>query len=156
MEFNGAITKVLPKRSGTSERTGNRWERLPFIFEYKENPTDRSSDAVILESFSTEAIKSIEKWMETDADGKPIIQNGVINLTRPLYVRIGFGHKVHSYTPQNGGETKHFNDLSIYNFEWLKQPETPPTFQQQPAQIQAAAPQPQPQGNGEQADDLPF
>lgn len=154
MEFNGAITKVMPKRSGTSERTGNQWERLPFIFEYKENPTDRSSDAVLLESFSTEAIKSIEKWMETDADGKPIIQNGVINLTRPLYVRIGFGHKVRFYTPQNGGETKVFNDMSIYNFEWLKQPETPPTFHQQPAQN--PAPAPQPQGNGEQADDLPF
>ena len=151
MEFKGAITKVLPKRSGTSERTGNQWERLPFIFEYKENPTDRSSDAVLLESFNTESIKSIEKWMETDADGKPIIQNGVINLTRPLYVRIGFGHKVRLYTPQNGGETKVFNDMTIYNFKWLKQPETPPTFQQQPAQTT-----PQPETEGEKTDDLPF
>lgn len=147
MEFNGVIQKVMPKRSGVSERTGNAWERLPFIFEYKENQGDRYPDSVMLESYSTDAIKSIEKWMEKDANGNPIIQNGTINLTRPLYVHIGFGHKTRTFTTQQG-ETKVLNELTIYKFEWLKQPETPPTFQEQPPQQQ--------QQEGVAGDDLPF
>ena len=154
MEFNGVIQKVMPKRSGTSARTGNQWETQGFIFEYKENPTDRTSDSVPLETFSSDTIKSFEKWMEKDADGNPIVENGLINLTRPLYVHIGFGHRARTYTNEQTGKTSIFTDFNIYKFEWLKQPETPPTFDN--AQKQPAAAQAEQSADGEQTDDLPF
>lgn len=162
MKFNGVVQKVLPKRSGVSERTGNEWAIQGFIFEFKENATDRLPDRVLLETFNTDTINSFEKWMEKDANGNPVIQNGTINLTRPLYVSIGFYHKTKTYTNKQG-QTGIMNDISIYDFEWLKQPETPP----QPAQatnVQQPTDSPQPQNNaptcgenqGGQDDDLPF
>ena len=33
MEFIGRVKKILPLRSGISQRTGNEWKSLPFIFE---------------------------------------------------------------------------------------------------------------------------
>lgn len=149
MEFNGVITKVMPKRSGISQRTGNEWESQGFIFEYKENHTDRIPDNVPLETFNSDTIKSFEKWMEKDSEGKPIIERGVINLTKPLYVRIGFGHRVKIYTNEQTGKTSIFPEFSIYKFEWLKQSETPPTFDG--AQRQTVQPKEE-----EVKDDLPF
>ena len=162
MKFNGVIQKVLPKRSGVSERTGNEWATQAFVFEYKENPTDRSPDRVILETFDQNIMAEFEKVMEKGADGNPIIENATINLTRPLYVSIGFGHKTRIYTNKQG-QTGIMNDLSIYNFEWLKQPQTPPQCTQA-ANIQQPNNSPQPQQNapqggenqGGQGDDLPF
>ena len=158
MKFNGVIQKVLPKRSGVSERTGNEWATQAFVFEYKENLTDRSPDRVILETFDQNIMAEFEKVMEKGADGNPVIENATINLTRPLYVSIGFGHKTRIYTNKQG-QTGIMNDLSIYNFEWLKQPQMPPQgAQASNVQQQNNSPQPQdgaPQGGGN-ADDLPF
>ena len=100
--------------------------------------------------------------MEKDANGNPVIQNGTINLTRPLYVSIGFGHKTRIYTNKQGQQGI-MNDISIYDFEWLKQPQTPPE-NAQAANIQQPTNSPQPQNNattgdanGEGGDDdLPF
>ena len=44
MEFQGRIAKVLPIRQGVSQRTGNEWKSLPFIFEYFEHDSDRYAD----------------------------------------------------------------------------------------------------------------
>lgn len=162
MKFNGVIQKVLPKRSGVSERTGNEWATQAFVFEYKENPTDRSPDRVILETFDQNIMAEFEKVMEKGADGNPVIENATINLTRPLYVSIGFGHKTRIYTNKQG-QTGIMNDLSIYNFEWLKQPQTPPQAAQD-SNVQQPTNSPQPQNNaptggenqGGQGDDLPF
>jgi hypothetical protein len=76
MEFQGRIAKVLPVRSGVSQRTGNEWKALPFIFEYFENPTDRFADSVVLETFDTKVIENLKEGME---------------------VRCGFGHKTREY-----------------------------------------------------------
>jgi hypothetical protein len=111
-------------------------------------------DIVPLETFSSDTIKSFEKWMEKGADGKPIVENGLINLTRPLYVHIGFGHRARTYTNEQTGKTSIFTDFNIYKFEWLKQPDTPPTFDN--AQKQPAAAQTEQSADGEQTDDLPF
>lgn len=46
MEFTGRISKVLPVRSGTSQR-GNEWQALPFVFEYFEHENDRYADSVL-------------------------------------------------------------------------------------------------------------
>ena len=44
MEFQGRIAKLLPIRQGVSQRTGNEWKSLPFIFEYFEHDSDRYAD----------------------------------------------------------------------------------------------------------------
>ena len=77
MKFNGVIQKVLPKRSGVSERTGNEWASQGFIFEYKENATDRLPDRVILETFDTNVMAEFEKLMVLGADGKPLVENAI-------------------------------------------------------------------------------
>lgn len=160
MKFNGVIQKVLPKRSGISERTGKEWETQGFVFEYKENPTDRSPDRVILETFDTNTIAKFDELMEKGADGNPIIENATISLKQPLYVSIGFSHKTRVYTNKQGQQGI-MNDMGIYEFNWLKQPQMPP----QPSNNAQPSNQPQPQqntpqGNGNQGggeeDDLPF
>ena len=162
MKFNGVIQKVLPKRSGVSERTGNEWATQGFIFEYKENATDRLPDRVILETFDTNIMAEFDKLMVLGADGKPLVENATISLKRPLYVGIGFYHKTKVYTNKQGQQGI-MNDISIYDFEWLKQPQTPPE-NAQAANIQQPNNSPQPQNNaptgdanGEGGDDgLPF
>ena len=51
MEFEGRIQRVLPVRSGTSQR--GEWKALPFVFEYFESDEQRWSDKVLLETFDT-------------------------------------------------------------------------------------------------------
>ena len=142
MEFNGRIKQLLPKRSGTSARTGNTWEAQPFVFEYFENPTDRYADSVLLETFDTNVMRNMKEGME---------------------VRCGFGHKVDSY--QKDGKNMTINNLKLYKFEFLngQQPANQPAQQandggavnQPTPQVQA----PQTGGNQEQGgvdNDLPF
>jgi hypothetical protein len=162
MKFNGVIQKVLPKRSGVSERTGNEWATQGFIFEYKENKTDRLPDRVILETFDTNVMAEFEKLMVLGADGKPIVDNATISLSHPLYASIGFYHKTKVYTNKQGQQGI-MNDISIYDFEWLKQPQTPPE-NAQAANIQQPTNSPQSQNNAPTGgangdggdDDLPF
>ena len=95
MEFQGRIAKLLPIRQGVSQRTGNEWKSLPFIFEYFEHESDRYADSVMLETFDTNVIDNLKEGME---------------------VRCGFGHKTREFTKQDG--TKAFiNDLRLYKIE---------------------------------------
>ena len=64
MEFQGRVKKILPLRSGVSQRTGNEWKSLPFIFEYFEHDTDRFADTVLLETFDTNVIDNLKEGME--------------------------------------------------------------------------------------------
>ena len=136
MEFTGRILKVMPARIGVSERTGKEWKTQGFIFEYFEQPTDRYSDKVYLETFD---------------------ENVINQLQENLPVRIGFGHRVREYTTQQG-ITMHINEIRIYKFE-------PQTTQQHAIQpqggTQAVSSPSQPQQSsqdqtGEKEDDLPF
>ena len=134
MEFTGRIKQVLPIRSGTSQRTGNEWKSLPFIFEYFENPSDRYADSVVLETFDTKVIENLKEGME---------------------VRCGFGHRVRTF--QKDGKDMTINELRLYKIESIRKTQQPATVQQQ---VENNAPQPSPQpqggqGNGEE-DDLPF
>lgn len=145
MEFTGQIIKVLQKRSGTSERTGNKWETQGFVFEYKEHDTDPWHDRVYLETFDT---------------------NIMANLVEGAIAKIGFRHKTYDYN----GRT--YNRLQMNSFELVgkpmeaqqpaqgangQQPAPQPQGQQQapfPPQVDANGnPQNQEGGN---ADDLPF
>ena len=138
MEFQGRIAKVLPVRSGVSQRTGNEWKALPFIFEYFENPTDRFADSVMLETFDTKVIENLKEGME---------------------VRCGFGHKTREY------EGKTYNELRLYKIESVRKGQQPAgqaagiAEGQQPTVMTAAGQQQQPTGQQQEGgdnDDLPF
>ena len=108
MEFQGRIAKLLPIRQGVSQRTGNEWKSLPFIFEYFEHESDRYADTVMLETFDTNI--------------QPYIKEG-------LEVRIGFGHRTREY------EGKVYNELRMYKIESIKkQQQAPAPSPQQQAQ----------------------
>ena len=130
MEFQGRIAKLLPMRSGTSQRTGNEWKSLPFVFEYFEHDTDRWADSVVLETFDTKVIENLKEGME---------------------VICGFGHKAKDVTKQDGTKTT-INELRLYKIESIRKQSTT----QAPAPApQAAAQEPQNQA-GDENDDLPF
>ena len=98
MEFTGRIAKLLPIRQGVSQRTGNEWKSLPFIFEYFEHDSDRYADSVLLETFDTKVIDNLKEGME---------------------VRCGFGHKTREFTKQDG-TTAVINDLRLYKIESVR------------------------------------
>ena len=139
MEFKGRIKQILPLRSGVSQRTGNEWKAQPFVFEYFENATDRYADSVLLETYDTNVMATMQEGME---------------------VICGFGHRTREY------EGRTYNEIRLYKFETVTRTgvETPGTGAQAdstgktdaeasgtaaPAGTGTAA------GEGE-ADDLPF
>lgn len=93
MEFTGRVKKILPLRSGVSQRTGNEWKSLPFIFEYHEHDTDRYPDQVLLETFDTNVIDNLKEGME---------------------IRCGFGHRTREY------DGKTYNELRLYKIESVR------------------------------------
>ena len=133
MEFTGRIMKVLPKQEGVSERTGNAWAHQSFVFEYFEDPNQRYSDKVLLQTFDTNVMAQLEENAQ---------------------VRIGFGHAIRDYI--RDGKTSYFNEPRMYKFERLDAAEAAPQPTPQTEQP-AAAPFPpaQPQSD-EKKDDLPF
>ena len=102
MEFQGRIAKILPARTGVSQRTGNEWKSLPFIFEYFEHESDRYADSVMLETFDTKVIENLQEGME---------------------VRCGFGHKTREYTKD--GKTMIINDVRLYKIESIRKAQQP-------------------------------
>ena len=135
MEFTGQVKKILPLRSGVSQRTGNEWKSLPFIFEYHENPTDRYADTVLLETFDTNVIENLKEGME---------------------IRCGFGHRTREY------EGKTYNELRLYKIESVRGANQAPQAANAPAAGNQPTPQPNaPQTAANVAqedpnDDLPF
>ena len=120
MEFQGRIKKVLPFRSGTSQR--GEWKALPFIFEFFEHETDRYADTVLLETFDTNVIDNLKEGME---------------------VVCGFGHRTREY------EGKVYNELRLYKIESVKKAAVAQQQTQQAAAQPAPSPQPQPQEGGD-------
>jgi hypothetical protein len=156
MEFEGRIQRVLPVRSGTSQR--GEWKTLPFVFEYFESGEQRWSDKVLLETFDTNIMAQIGKYLKKGPDGKAVIENGECVLLCEVKCRCGFSHSVRTFDKQDGTKAT-INDLRLYKFELVAAQQT-----QQPAQQQVAAPFPpqvDAQGNpitnqGGNYDDLPF
>ena len=129
MEFTGRVKKILPLRSGVSQRTGNEWKTLPFIFEYFENPTDRFADTVLLETFDTNVIDNLKEGMD---------------------IRCGFGHRAREY------EGKTYNELRLYKIESVKGANQAPQGANAPAAEQSPTPQPNGAQEAGNNDDLPF
>ena len=131
MEFQGRVKKLLPVRSGVSQRTGNEWKALPFIFEYFENPTDRFADTVLLETFDTNVIDNLKEGMD---------------------IRCGFGHRTREY------EGKTYNELRLYKIESVRAAQQAPQAANAPAEAQQTAEQPiaVQTAQNDANDDLPF
>ena len=137
MEFTGRIAKLLPIRQGVSQRTGNAWKSLPFIFEYFEHDSDRYADSVMLETFDEKVINNLQEGME---------------------VRCGFGHRTREYTKDD--KTIIINDIRLYKINCVRKANTQPA----PAPQTGATPFPpnvdvngNPINNeGGETDDLPF
>ena len=164
MEFQGRIQIVLPVRSGTSQR--GEWKTLPFVFEYFESGEQRWSDKVLLETFDTNIMAQIGKYLKKGPDGKAVIENGECVLLCELKCKCGFSHSVRTFDKQDGTKAT-INDLRLYKFELIaaQQTQQPAPQQQQPVFGQQAAPpfppQVDAQGNpitnqGGNYDDLPF
>lgn len=142
MEFQGRIAKVLPVRSGTSQR--GEWKSQPFVFEYFENPTDRYADSVLLETFDYKVIDNMKEGME---------------------VRCGFSHRAKEIKRQDGSMVT-INEIRLYKIESIKKAQ--PEQSEQPAQLtleqQAAMERLNKLGeqaatgdeNGSKDDDVPF
>lgn len=116
MEFEGRISKVLPVRSGTSQR--GDWKVLPFIFEYFETPDQRWSDKVLLETMDTNIMAQIGAYLKKGADGKAVVENGECVLLSELNCKVGFSHNVRTYDRQDGSRA-FINNVSVYKFEVL-------------------------------------
>ena len=157
MEFEGRIQRVLPVRSGTSQR--GEWKVLPFVFEYFETPDQRWSDKVLLETMDTNIMAQIGAYLKKGADGKAVVENGECVLLAELNCKVGFSHNVRTYDRQDGSRA-FINNVSVYKFEVLgegvatgaQQTEQQPTAAgQQPAAAQPAA-----EPAKVEDDDLPF
>ena len=160
MEFEGRISRVLPVRSGTSQR--GEWKALPFVFEYFETGDQRWPDRVLLETFDTNIMAQIGAYLKKGADGKAVVENGECVLQYELKCRIGFSHSVRSFDRQDGTKAT-VNDIRCYKFEIAGQQGQQPTAHQAPAQQPpipaapaAAAPPFPPQSTTGEPDDLPF
>ena len=133
MKFQGRVKKLLPVRSGTSQRTGRDWRALPFIFEYFEHETDRFADSVMLETLDDAVINNLKEGME---------------------VICNFGHNVSEFTPSTGeraGQVQYINNMRLYSIESVQHANA--------AQGQTGQPSPQQTVQAAPADDvdpLPF
>ena len=117
MEFEGRILRVLPTRSGTSQR-GNDWKALPFVFAYYENADQRWEDKVLLETWDTNTMAQIARYCEIGADGKAIVENGSVKLkTLDIRCRCGFSHNVKDVPKRDGSGSVTMNDLRCYKLE---------------------------------------
>ena len=166
MEFEGRISRVLPIRSGTSQK--GEWKVLPFVFEYFENADQRWPDRVLLETMDSNIMAQIGAYLKKGADNKAVVENGECVLLYELKCRVGFSHSVRDYDRQDGTKAT-INNIRCYKFEIAgqqgQQGGRAAVIQQHTEQISPQAqptippsfPPPYPQPTGGQADDdLPF
>ena len=151
MEFEGRILKVLPVRTGTSQK--GEWKALPFVFEYFESGDQRWSDKVLLETMEPSVMGKIGAFVERGTDNKGIVENGCMKLKGEIKCRCGFSHSVREWTDKDG-KTSHFNQVRLYKFEILTE-QNVAVVQQQTKQEAPSFPPPYPQ-SAQENDDLPF
>ena len=152
MEFEGRISRVLPVRTGTSQK--GEWKALPFVFEYFESGDQRWSDKVLLETMDPGIMGKIGAYVERGADNKGIVENGCMKLKGEIKCRCGFSHSVREWTDKDG-KTSHFNQVRLYKFEILTE-QNVAAIQQQAQQEAPTFPPSYPQPAAQENDDLPF
>lgn len=159
MEVTGRIIRLLKKQEGISERTGNKWTALSFVFEYFEKESDRYCDRVVLRTFDTNIMKQLGEFMVKGSDGKAVLENNEYKLTQQVEATCVFGHNIYE------GKEQPYNELRLFKMEVLSK--AAPNVAAAPAPVQVQAPTPQlPQQSAqtlinsfaelEKADELPF
>ena len=128
MIIQGRVTKVN-MREGVNESTGNPWKRVEFVVEFKEYPTDKAYDRVVLES-----------WHE----------NVVNNIKEGMMVKAVISHSTHDYN----GRT--YNDINLWEVHAVKNQAQVAGEQYAIAAAQAQQVPAQPEAPAEDPDDLPF
>lgn len=123
MEFKGRISRLFEARRGVSVRTGQPWKALPFVFEFFEQEEDRYSSFVKLETFNTDIMAKIAKFVAKDADGKAIIKEGCMELTKNVEVKCNFRLNISLY---NG---RVYNEVVLRDMEVLTEENEQPTEQ---------------------------
>ena len=63
MIINGTVKMLNPVREGVSQRTGNPWKRLPFLFEFREEG-DQFPQRMNIETSDEAAIAYLREGME--------------------------------------------------------------------------------------------
>lgn len=149
MEYVGRISRLFEPREGVSMRTGQPWKALPFIFEFFESEEDRYSSFVKLETFNTDIMAKIAPFIAKGEDGKAIIKEGCMELTKNVEVKCDIKLNVRVY------KENVFNEVILRSMEVLTEAETQNT--------QAAPAEEKKQGDSfsdlkpaDPADDLPF
>lgn len=149
MEFTGRISRLFGPREGVSVRTGQPWKALPFIFEFFESEEDRYASFAKLETFDTNVMAKISKFVAIGEDGKAIIKEGCMELTKNVEVKCNIRLNIRVY------KDNVFNEVMLRSMEVLTEAETQNT--------QAAPAVEQKQGDSfadlkpaDPADDLPF
>lgn len=160
MEFEGRISRVLPVRTGVSQK--GEWKVLPFVFEFFETEDQRWPDRVLLETMDTNIMAQIGAFLKNGADGKAVVENGEYVLMYELKCRIGFSHGVREFDKQDGTKAT-INNIRCYKFEIAgqqghqqhgQQTQKPP-IPAVPPTVETPFP-PQQTTGGAQYDDLPF
>ena len=133
MEFKGRIYKVMPARTGISQRTGKEWTAQQFIFEYYEHELNIYPERVMLEVFDVKQALTVVEGAE---------------------VLVGFGHSVREWTNKDG-VVQYYNQLRVYKLELIRMPgeKAEPTIQ--PPLSPAPTPEP-PKEAPADGSDLPF
>lgn len=149
MEFTGRISRLFEHREGKSMRTGQPWKALPFIFEFFESEEDRYASFAKLETFDTNIMAKISKFVAIGEDGNAIIKDGCMELTKNVEVKCNIRLNVRVY------KDNVFNEVILRSMEVLTEAETQNT--------QAAQAEEEKQGDSfsdlkpaDPADDLPF
>ena len=115
MEFTGRISRLFVPREGVSMRTGQPWKALPFIFEFFESEEDRYASFAKLETFDTNIMAKIAQFVAKDADGKAIIKEGCMELTKNVEVKCNIKLDVRVYNVKEAV----FNEVKLRSIEVL-------------------------------------
>lgn len=121
MEFKGRISRLFEARRGVSVRTGQPWKALPFVFEFFEQEEDRYSSFVKLETFNTDIMAKIAPFIAKGEDGKAIIKEGCMELTKNVEVKCNFRLNISLY---NG---RVYNEVVLREMEVLTEADKEPT-----------------------------
>ncbi len=113
MEYTGRISRLFVPREGVSMRTGLPWKALPFIFEFFEHEEDTYASFAKLETLDTNIMAKIAKFVAMGEDGKAIIKEGCMDLTKNVEVKCNIKLNVRVY------KDNVFNEVMLRSMEVL-------------------------------------
>ena len=123
MEYTGRISRLFEPRKGISKRTGQPWKALPFIFEFFDSEEDKYASFAKLETLNTDIMAKIAKFVVKDEDGKAIIKDGCMDMTRSIEVKCNFRLYLNIY------KDNVYNEIVLKDMEILNESDEPANTQ---------------------------